>query len=107
MVSNHYCKLFLLKINLFLSKIDDFGTEEANVICRQLGFDGESTVVKGTFGQGKGPIWLDQVKCLGNETTIDDCVHWQWGEHNCAHTEDVGVKCHDGKLNILLIFIIK
>lgn len=54
-------------------------------------------IIKSRFGPGKGPIWLDQVKCIGNETSIDDCVHWQWGEHNCAHTEDVGLRCYDGK----------
>lgn len=83
---------------------DDFGSDEAKVLCRQLGFEGEAMVIKSRFGQGKGPIWLDQVKCVGNETSIDDCVHWQWGEHNCAHTEDVGVKCYDGKSLVFLFF---
>jgi len=77
---------------------DDFGPEEAAIICRMLGFEGEAYVVKSRFGGGEGPIWLDQVKCQGNESTIDECLHWQWGEHNCAHTEDVGVKCYDGQL---------
>lgn len=31
--------------------------------------------------------------CNGNETSIDDCMHWHWGEHNCGHAEDVGVRC--------------
>lgn len=82
---------------------DDFTKDAADVICRQLGFEGESMVVKSKFGPGKGPIWLDQVKCFGNETSIDDCIHWQWGEHNCAHTEDVGVKCYDGKFFSFLL----
>lgn len=54
--------------------------------------------MKSTFGPGEGPIWLDQVSCNGTETNIEDCVHWQWGEHNCAHTEDVGVRCSDGPI---------
>lgn len=80
---------------------DDFGEEEAKIVCRQLGHEGEAEVVKSRFGSGTGPIWLDQVKCEGNETNIDECVHWQWGEHNCAHTEDVGVKCYAGNIKCI------
>lgn len=57
--------------------------------------------VKGEFTGGKGQIWLDQVKCQGNESGIDQCTHWQWGEHNCLHTEDVGVRCFTGPRNRL------
>lgn len=42
---------------------------------------------------GKGPIWLDQVSCSGNESSIEECIHWNWGEHNCEHSEDVGIIC--------------
>ncbi|XP_062709478.1 uncharacterized protein LOC134288486 isoform X1 [Aedes albopictus] len=72
---------------------DDFGIQEARVVCRQLGFNGTAEVRKNKYKQGTGQIWLDQVACSGNETSIDDCIHWHWGEHNCGHGEDVGVKC--------------
>lgn len=36
---------------------------------------------------------MDQVSCNGNESNIDKCIHWHWGEHNCGHSEDVGVRC--------------
>lgn len=72
---------------------DDFGLREARVVCRQLGLNGTAEVRKNMYKQGTGQIWLDQVVCNGNENSIDDCTHWHWGEHNCGHTEDVGVRC--------------
>lgn len=40
------------------------------------------------FPQGKGPIWVDDVRCTGNETLIDQCNRSPWGVHDCDHTED-------------------
>ncbi|XP_001951968.4 uncharacterized protein LOC100160261 [Acyrthosiphon pisum] len=74
---------------------DDFGTNEALVICNGLGFKGTAEFKKeAAFGPGNGLIWLDQLRCTGNETTLEDCLHEKWGSNNCKHSEDVSVICH-------------
>lgn len=55
------------------------------------------TVVENRYGPGTGPIWLDQVNCAGGESSIDKCMHNEWSETNCNHTEDVVVRCSYGK----------
>ncbi|KPU78925.1 uncharacterized protein Dana_GF10854, isoform B [Drosophila ananassae] len=75
---------------------DDFNLKNAQVACNSMGYYGPAKIEKNIFGNGNGPIWLDQVMCFGNETSIDKCNHWNWGEHNCNHTEDVALHCTAG-----------
>ncbi len=46
-----------------------------------------------THGNGSGLIWLDDVKCLGTESSLTDCQHQTWGDNDCGHSEDVGIDC--------------
>jgi len=46
------------------------------------------------YGAGTGQIWLDNVICDGNETSLESCEHRAWATHNCDHAEDVSVACN-------------
>lgn len=45
------------------------------------------------FGEGTGPIHVDNVKCSGEERSLTDCIKQAPGTHNCRHSEDAGVIC--------------
>ena len=72
----------------------DWDMYNARVVCRQLGFpDAVSAPRSAHFGAGSGQIWLDNVDCLGNESSIVNCQNRGWGVENCGHNEDASVIC--------------
>ena len=78
---------------------DGWDDTDAGVVCRQLGFGSSGTAIGSAgFGQGSGPIWLDDIKCIGNETTLAICDHLGFSiTRSCSHSKDAGVKCYGGK----------
>nr|XP_014351905.1 PREDICTED: neurotrypsin [Latimeria chalumnae] len=73
---------------------DQWDDYDAEVVCRQLGLSGTAKAwSRAHFGEGSGPVLLDEVQCTGNELSIEQCTKSLWGEHNCGHKEDAGVSC--------------
>ena len=46
-------------------------------------------------GQGAGPVHMDNVRCVGDESLLTDCVHSS--QHSCHHSEDASVQCRTSK----------
>ena len=74
---------------------DEWGLNDADVICRQLGYGHAVYALhEAQFGQGLGPIVLDNVHCRGSELNLAQCSYNQGWEINCEHSEDAGVICY-------------
>uniref|UniRef100_A0A3Q0RS79 Neurotrypsin n=1 Tax=Amphilophus citrinellus TaxID=61819 RepID=A0A3Q0RS79_AMPCI len=84
---------------------DQWDDSDAEVVCRQLGLSGVARAwSQAHFGKGSGRVWLDEVRCTGNELTLEQCPKSAWGEHNCLHSEDAGVSCNpltDGTIRLV------
>ena len=73
--------------------------DDANVACRQLGFETASAIpTRGAyFGEGRAdrPIFLSQVECERNSNKQDLLKCEKMGiNHSCLHSQDAGVICH-------------
>ena len=88
---------------------DDFwDINDAEVVCRELGYLGAASAPqRAYFGAGSGQIWLDNVACQGNETSIVQCQHNGWGVENCGHREDASVICLKSKSDHVLICVLE
>ncbi len=49
------------------------------------------------FGEGSGPVFLDNVMCTGRESLLLSCVNTRLEMNNCGHEQDAGIACMAGK----------
>ena len=72
-----------------------WNNQAARVVCRQLGFLDGKAQYRAAFGERPGVIWLSNMNCIGEETSLDQCQHrgWRNVDQQCDHGDDVGVVC--------------
>ncbi|XP_077490505.1 neurotrypsin-like [Amblyomma americanum] len=78
---------------------DNWDAEAANVVCRELGFPlGAIEATKESHHglpaeESAADIFMDDVLCVGNETSLAHCTFPGWKKHNCFINETAGVRC--------------
>ena len=56
------------------------------------------------FGASSGPIFLDQLHCSGDESSLLECDRFAvLGLHTCDQTQEAGVMCTGGLILKLLL----
>ncbi|XP_078535779.1 scavenger receptor cysteine-rich domain-containing group B protein [Lissotriton helveticus] len=73
---------------------DAWDLMDVRVVCRLIGCGAAVAArAEAHYGQGSGYIFLDNLKCRGNESSLLQCSHIRWNVHNCDHSEDAGALC--------------
>jgi len=60
-----------------------------------IGFHSNHAIAisNGLLGEGYGKVLLSNIKCKGDETHLDKCLHAGWNGNSCDHAQDAGVIC--------------
>ncbi|XP_076860600.1 antigen WC1.1-like [Brachyhypopomus gauderio] len=73
---------------------DQWDIRDAEVVCRQLGC-GKALRADGSAasGAGEGVMWLNRVKCRGDEIHLWDCSYSLQKHTDCSHNKYARVTC--------------
>ena len=69
--------------------------KDANVVCRQLGFEGAVKAVDHPGVAQHRMTWMYNVQCAGNESSLVECNHKGSGQSSC-YGVNAGVVCNRG-----------
>ena len=74
---------------------DSWDANDAKVVCRQVGFpvEGARAYGVGYFEGESRSIMLNDIQCIGNESSLNQCSHGGWGMNNCSVQKVAGVSC--------------
>ncbi|KAI6654684.1 Neurotrypsin-like [Oopsacas minuta] len=88
---------------------DKWDSLDEKVVCSQLNLTYNIPYSSLSFLETLGqeslidtPIWLDEVRCEGDERLLIDCPSLPVGIHDCTHAEDVNLMC--SRINLVGIF---
>jgi len=81
---------------------DQWDKQDADVVCRMMGFPGSlsSSIEKEKKPKTKLHVWLNNMQCFGNESSLFSCTNSGLGSHNCKTKEKAGAICKPKGKNV-------
>ncbi|XP_019213856.1 uncharacterized protein LOC102080700 isoform X1 [Oreochromis niloticus] len=75
---------------------DSWVSNDATVVCRELKCGKALAISQSVnFNSSTEEMWLANVNCSGQETSLTQCPHGAFGKNGCEHNEGVGVVCSE------------
>jgi len=81
---------------------DQWDKHDADVACRMMGFDGSLS----SFTDGEKTketnvrVWLNNMRCIGNERSLFYCINSGLGSHDCQGKGKAGAICRPKGKNV-------
>ncbi|ELT99164.1 hypothetical protein CAPTEDRAFT_142796 [Capitella teleta] len=73
---------------------DGWSLRAADVVCRSLGYlRALGHTDQAYFGTPNEDVFLDNVRCRGDESSLLECDRNPWHDHDCEKSEAAGVFC--------------
>ena len=83
---------------------DHWDKLDGDVVCREMGFSKSLSLIKdasiGTYdydGKQSQTTWMNNLQCIGNESSLLSCVNDGWRPHQNFHKRMAGVVCSHQK----------
>ncbi|KAK3727157.1 hypothetical protein QZH41_015176 [Actinostola sp. cb2023] len=92
--SSHYGKVQIIfnNISRTICGDQDWDIKDAHVVCRMLGFPRALAAIR-QYAKRSGGLSLPNVRCNGDEKTIEECDHGGWDQPTCSKGFDAGIIC--------------
>jgi len=82
---------------------DKWDKQNADVACRMMGFPGSLSSFSDKEKTKKTSlrVWLNNMQCFGNESSLFSCINSGFGDHDCDSRGIAGAICRPKGKNIL------
>ena len=70
------------------------------MVCRELGLKNATMIYNSAANKG-GTMWMNNLQCHGNETSLVFCAHDGWKKQSCTNGRQAGVVCNVPEGNVL------
>ncbi|WAR24040.1 NETR-like protein, partial [Mya arenaria] len=75
-----------------------FDNDANSQFCKMLGLKAADVYRNARYGEGSGPVFIDELFCYSNTASLSMCRYLAY--NRCSHQSDVSVACYGPRLNV-------